>query len=419
MLGGSSERNLALKAANRDPASMPVHAASPPSQSGPLQEAAAGKNPSPVATVAQPPDNADATNPDQMNHKKPLLAPATSRSSSKADQQSTLDHAQETTKNDSENTLRGSKRSFLKGRSRDRSRGSSRRSQPLNEDAASLENRKEAAAHPGGEPPPAKAEKKSRFPFRFFAFLACCSPHDGDADGDVPPKTVRPGDRPPNRQSPTPEKTESAAGDPNATESTDPGYYGEEKPKPTVTSDHTHQQQAAAAPWHADDEGQPVQGQGGGGPPSTVGQSAFDHDPTHDKGVSAQDASAEEKKKKQKKKQQQQDEPSQFDQQHATAAVLPGQPDPTTDPSPSEAPQTKDDAYSHNEEAGWQGELPPPPPGAPPGQDGDQWLLPAARPPLQNRKCLVLDLDETLVHSSFKVRVLFDPGSSISGHVPN
>lgn len=33
-----------------------------------------------------------------------------------------------------------------------------------------------------------------------------------------------------------------------------------------------------------------------------------------------------------------------------------------------------------------------------------KWLLPAIRPEHQGRKCLVLDLDETLVHSSFKVR---------------
>ena len=31
------------------------------------------------------------------------------------------------------------------------------------------------------------------------------------------------------------------------------------------------------------------------------------------------------------------------------------------------------------------------------------WLLPPAQPPLKGRKCLVLDLDETLVHSSFKI----------------
>lgn len=35
-----------------------------------------------------------------------------------------------------------------------------------------------------------------------------------------------------------------------------------------------------------------------------------------------------------------------------------------------------------------------------------KWLLPPLQPRFQGRKCLVLDLDETLVHSSFKVRKL-------------
>jgi len=61
-------------------------------------------------------------------------------------------------------------------------------------------------------------------------------------------------------------------------------------------------------------------------------------------------------------------------------------------------------------------DLPPPPPLServaqitPPhsphgaGQDGQKSLLPPIRPELKGRKCLVLDLDETLVHSSFKV----------------
>ncbi|KAI5282241.1 hypothetical protein KEM54_002876 [Ascosphaera aggregata] len=36
-------------------------------------------------------------------------------------------------------------------------------------------------------------------------------------------------------------------------------------------------------------------------------------------------------------------------------------------------------------------------------QEGQPWLLPPMEPHLKSRKCLVLDLDETLVHSSFKV----------------
>lgn len=50
--------------------------------------------------------------------------------------------------------------------------------------------------------------------------------------------------------------------------------------------------------------------------------------------------------------------------------------------------------------------LPPPPPVPEPEtiQEPEQkWLLPPITPRFQGKKCLVLDLDETLVHSSFKV----------------
>lgn len=59
--------------------------------------------------------------------------------------------------------------------------------------------------------------------------------------------------------------------------------------------------------------------------------------------------------------------------------------------------------------------LPPPPPrngqdtttsgsSAVTPSDKQRWLLPPLQPHFKGRKCLVLDLDETLVHSSFKVR---------------
>ena len=69
--------------------------------------------------------------------------------------------------------------------------------------------------------------------------------------------------------------------------------------------------------------------------------------------------------------------------------------------------------------------LPPPPPIVPrmessaPGHDRNptnnlpihneqqKWLLPPIKPELRGKKCLVLDLDETLVHSSFKVGAVF------------
>lgn len=45
-------------------------------------------------------------------------------------------------------------------------------------------------------------------------------------------------------------------------------------------------------------------------------------------------------------------------------------------------------------------EVPPMPEASP---EKTSWLLPPVQPHLQGRKCLVLDLDETLVHSSFKI----------------
>lgn len=67
-------------------------------------------------------------------------------------------------------------------------------------------------------------------------------------------------------------------------------------------------------------------------------------------------------------------------------------------------------------------DLPPPPPlaeattavvpaqGTPAvatASEKQQWLLPPIQPRFHGKKCLVLDLDETLVHSSFKVRIYF------------
>lgn len=58
--------------------------------------------------------------------------------------------------------------------------------------------------------------------------------------------------------------------------------------------------------------------------------------------------------------------------------------------------------------------IPPPPPGPVPTsepvvdvavQEPRKWLLPPIAPEHKGRKCLVLDLDETLVHSSFKVNI--------------
>jgi len=77
---------------------------------------------------------------------------------------------------------------------------------------------------------------------------------------------------------------------------------------------------------------------------------------------------------------------------------------------------------AHRDGNGAKIDLPPPPPLAerqaqvtPPhspagaGEPGQKWLLPPIKPELKGRKCLVLDLDETLVHSSFKVQTWHAP----------
>lgn len=254
------------------------------------------------------------------------------------------------------------------------------------------------------EPDAAKPEKKGKVSYRIFAFLSCCSSSNVDPDDPaIPARRTAKRQSVPNRQ-PTPEKAEATPGDPNTAGSNEPDYYGEEKPNPTVTS--------GQSPSHVGEErNAQLQGQGS----RFDGASGSDHDPTNiqkgsNEGQNAtgapQDASRGPAIDTEK------DEGSAQRFEEHTTPTVPGKSyeDSTADPSkatarPLDEADTKDDIYSHNEEAtGLPAELPPPPSVAPPGQEGSQqWLLPPIRSQLQNRKCLVLDLDETLVHSSFKV----------------
>ena len=86
--------------------------------------------------------------------------------------------------------------------------------------------------------------------------------------------------------------------------------------------------------------------------------------------------------------------------------------------APPIAPEVEEstrNAEPQQNEASNQITLPPPPPRdsqarptpqreRSPGAERQQWLLPPLQPRFKGKKCLVLDLDETLVHSSFKVR---------------
>jgi RNA polymerase II subunit A small phosphatase-like protein len=77
-------------------------------------------------------------------------------------------------------------------------------------------------------------------------------------------------------------------------------------------------------------------------------------------------------------------------------AVTQSLPSPTNENEPSESSGT---AHAPNIQA----DLPPPPPLPNSTAEPQQWLLPPLQPRFKGKKCLVLDLDETLVHSSFKV----------------
>jgi RNA polymerase II subunit A small phosphatase-like protein len=86
------------------------------------------------------------------------------------------------------------------------------------------------------------------------------------------------------------------------------------------------------------------------------------------------------------------------------------------EPVPEEKEEESPAPISKREEAVDKPSLPPPPPGPPtqtdpsqevlapePTDQKQQWLLPPIASRFQGKKCLVLDLDETLVHSSFKI----------------
>lgn len=88
-------------------------------------------------------------------------------------------------------------------------------------------------------------------------------------------------------------------------------------------------------------------------------------------------------------------------------------------PIAPEAGDSQRNTEPEKEQQPMQASLPPPPPrnnqnrGSSPAErspaaERQQWLLPPIQPRFQGKKCLVLDLDETLVHSSFKVNTNHD-----------
>ncbi|KAL4884533.1 HAD-like domain-containing protein [Aspergillus karnatakaensis] len=330
--------------------------------------------------------------------KKHRLLSLPSRTSLKADRPSTSDKTQDGPHDGSENTLRGSRRSLLRGR-RDRSRGSSLRSREPNADEPSLEENKTASPDVRD---PAASEKPAKPSRKLFAFLSCCSSSGVDPeDGSIPPKKAARRPSAPQTQS-TPEKTDVTAADSSTAESKAPSFFRDEKPNLTVTDQPTSQVDEERIASPAEQSSQldgtkattsvPESAQTASSSKAYSDIPRSELQPAVLPGAAATDTVISEKS----------DESTKLDEHPAEEQKL-------DNPAVSTQPATTEDEpkpATRDEEAV---RLPPPPPplvtaGKQPEQErSQQWLLPPALPHLRERKCLVLDLDETLVHSSFKV----------------
>ncbi|KAL3496614.1 NIF-domain-containing protein [Aspergillus germanicus] len=343
---------------------------SPPSnQPGP-----SGQTQTASASI-QTPEAPSASVPDAPKKHRLLSLP--SRTSLKAERPSTSDKTQDGPHDGSENTLRGSRRSLLRGR-RDRSRGSSMRSRDQNPDEPSLEENKSASPDVRDSAKPEQPAKPSR---KLFAFLSCCSSSNVDPeDGSIPPKKTSRRLSVPQTQ-PTPEKADVNAADSSTAESKAPSFFRDEKPNLTVVADQptTQLDEERVAPGSAQ-QTQPTSIQNPSSSKSYTESPQLDiqspvvPDETTTTGELA------------------------IETQGTDESTTPAQP--TTAEEDSKQPLRDEEAVR----------IPPPPPlgtGKQPETSvpdrQQQWLLPPALPHLRSRKCLVLDLDETLVHSSFKV----------------
>ncbi|KAJ5712919.1 General stress response phosphoprotein phosphatase Psr1/2 [Penicillium malachiteum] len=330
-----------------------------------------------VASASNPPDTEGADAP-KKHH---LLIPIPSRRSSKTDKQSTSERTEEPMQEPS--ARRGSKVSILKVH-RDRSRASSRRSRRTTQDVANMEKSQGSATPttPEMNDPP-RSPKKSKF----LSFLSCCSSPgvDGDDDAVLPAKRST-APQPASNRLPTPDKAEAHTGDSSTAESRDPAYFENEKSNLTRSAADVPGEETSTAVNQPDTSETTATEQQ---EKSSSGQ------PPMANGIISESKTD--------------DVPLESEIQPQTTEQ------PAAVESTSKQPingETED--HTHEEEVIRQPPQttvvlpPPPPPPIPevpsaPERTDQQWLLPPVVPRLQGRKCLVLDLDETLVHSSFKV----------------
>lgn len=239
--------------------------------------------------------------------------------------------------------------------------------------------------------PPKPQQKKSKL----LSFLACCG--SSDVDGEEVQPAKRTAMRPPaSNRLPTPDKAEAHTGDSSTAESRDPAYFNDEKAPLASSADQARPIEGDQVHAPADAQNEGIAAATSSTQPDHPQVSSKDHDGA---AVAANGSIPE----------------SQVDEAHQTKEQV-AMPEGTigTESTPQNHVSSANDKLSHEEEVIQAPAVlpppppPPPPPAAPeiphPPEAGEQeWLLPPPLPHLQNRKCLVLDLDETLVHSSFKV----------------
>ncbi|KAJ5572236.1 hypothetical protein N7535_005896 [Penicillium sp. DV-2018c] len=341
----------------------------------------------PTAPAENPLDAAEGANAPKKRH---LLIPIPSRRSSKINKQQASDKAGEAAQD--EPTRRGSRVSILRSK-RDQSRASSRHSRQTR-DGTNPQESKEVATAPDDNSSRPQQKKSSS---KLLAFLGCCSSSDIDADDTALPAKKTTMRAPVSNRLPTPDKAEAQNGDSSTVESREP--YLDEKANSTVSADQHGEEdrnvQATAAGVQRDGPVESPQAEASGLKDQTDEIAPLGQQAAPEVGeASNNDLGA-------------QSETATDNLSPASTSAMPT----SFGTDGANGPDNHEEVVTQEEAAQPMAVPPPPPlPPAPPGppgrgfsEDAAHPLLPPALPHLSGRKCLVLDLDETLVHSSFKV----------------
>uniref|UniRef100_A0A093UTD2 Putative phosphatase PSR2 n=1 Tax=Talaromyces marneffei PM1 TaxID=1077442 RepID=A0A093UTD2_TALMA len=356
----------------------------------------AGKSQPPPPSDHEPPAANSSSASDSQNNltapsshpkKKRSLLLVPSRTSSRGSKNQYSEMTTDTVQDESV-TIANSRTNLTKRR-RDPSESSSRRSHQ-NEQDKNQSTRKEQTE----ESNHARTERKPKSQSRFFSILNCCSSSmlDNENDGpDLPAKKAEPRQPLSLRQpveSPVSTGTESTPTESKEQEPLDEKtgeYTGSQPVEEITTPSTTVSTQSTALPSSSD---------------LTQEASTPRQEATYQYGV-VPDLVPSSDSKKDKNEDAIEEEP-----ENETSEELLHE---NHGPVIPEAPIIAEAEEEHKLETHEVVVAQPPAPDVilpgPPPTPGKQsaWLLPPPLPHLRGRKCLVLDLDETLVHSSFKV----------------